>query len=1064
MNKSVLRRGWVVWPMMALLGFFLILPASPVMAGPKEDVAEFREKTLAKLREEKANIEQQLSGLQGRPEELERSRQGLIDAYNQLTYMEQKLKAIQLWNGFVGFVNVANTALTKVNPITNVIVFLGTFAQDRAFESLPNPPFQARIKGLSDTLNTLTPSLRLLDHALHLTPQQVADELVSRGMVDNSWINRWSRTPEAVAESASVVTGKITFILERLGPARKDLYNLKTGVDGAIGELRTHIDNLEKRKATIDREINSIEHAIELDARMEELRKPVDPPPVEKVDSYPGTPQAYGSAFSMVHDAWGRLKDNALDSSAYSAYKNKSYYDCWAYFSQQMEPTSKAYSAASQYFWNDLWPILRGISDGATQRAVYNQALARLTAAQNAYNQKSSQEHDAMEQGFTQPMKQLRVEEGVEGEKSLRFDAKLTDWEGIAADVYYLVPWNNELVKREMTLRECGFSGEYLAWNVWGSSYYTGTIAGSVQTLPTGQLDWIIPQIEQHAKWVQDRAKLAQSYYSWALAADSRFLGYADMVDGFAEELERNVEVWNYLRPWGLTHWWNQRALLQALRGCSERYSLVAQGMRAQVENDLESIRESDRRAQQAASGIKGADKALEVGKKVVEARLRAWNAFRAQGIDTAGSAGKWFIENNMISEERLKELEALVVKLTDVEKIEAHVYTTMLSDPAYDPNWKPVPTLELFQARKNYYNGLAARESSVLSDYQSAWKDYSSSRKELEDMLSGIRAKVADVWPAILSQLYPEAVMTRASQMSNAWNNYWFISNWEPPDAGDIPMAYPPRQALFTRMEQAFTKYHALVDPVLADIRAGHKRQARLLNAIAAEVNGVGAVGLANLSAGALEGRLSPFRARADEIYKPLAANNRAPSNSAVAQAYNRAMYATRSVSDQWAMFQRKNAAMAELTDPMESAKRLMAGTEPSAGMREAEELQTALSKAMSPGSAAMNFQNFPEVKELITAAMAVASSLSEYRMRGMAARQQALTGKVAAFYQDFARTYESRSAGAVVGLLDTGWYAPDGSTLDDVEEMLDNSFSVFDRVEYHVDSLSVSNLGDGT
>ena len=78
--------------------------------------------------------------------------------------------------------------------------------------------------------------------------------------------------------------------------------------------------------------------------------------------------------------------------------------------------------------------------------------------------------------------------------------------------------------------------------------------------------------------------------------------------------------------------------------------------------------------------------------------------------------------------------------------------------------------------------------------------------------------------------------------------------------------------------------------------------------------------------------------------------------------------------------------------------------------------------------------------------------------------AQAAAITGQIQAFYDEFARAYESKNTSAVLRLIDGDWEAADHTDLWDLEETLDRNFRVFDEIDYRVSTLRVQeSLGDG-
>jgi len=68
-----------------------------------------------------------------------------------------------------------------------------------------------------------------------------------------------------------------------------------------------------------------------------------------------------------------------------------------------------------------------------------------------------------------------------------------------------------------------------------------------------------------------------------------------------------------------------------------------------------------------------------------------------------------------------------------------------------------------------------------------------------------------------------------------------------------------------------------------------------------------------------------------------------------------------------------------------------------------------------------------------------------------------------IESFYSDFKQAYESRNVSRVMRLISDDWEAPDGSTLDDMEDTLRGSFSVFDAIRYNIKSLRLDPVREG-
>ena len=79
------------------------------------------------------------------------------------------------------------------------------------------------------------------------------------------------------------------------------------------------------------------------------------------------------------------------------------------------------------------------------------------------------------------------------------------------------------------------------------------------------------------------------------------------------------------------------------------------------------------------------------------------------------------------------------------------------------------------------------------------------------------------------------------------------------------------------------------------------------------------------------------------------------------------------------------------------------------------------------------------------------------EEKTLALAAEQKAIRN----LYQQFAKAYENRDSGGVMQCISGSWSAPNDMTMDDLEESLDNSFSVFDEVTFAISGLTIQKTG---
>lgn len=82
----------------------------------------------------------------------------------------------------------------------------------------------------------------------------------------------------------------------------------------------------------------------------------------------------------------------------------------------------------------------------------------------------------------------------------------------------------------------------------------------------------------------------------------------------------------------------------------------------------------------------------------------------------------------------------------------------------------------------------------------------------------------------------------------------------------------------------------------------------------------------------------------------------------------------------------------------------------------------------------------------------------------RAIQARSRLASGQasVEKLYADFAQAYQARDVGRLTRLMARDWKASDGSDLNDLEDILGNSFRVFDRIRFQIQGLQIRALGD--
>lgn len=1009
---------------------------------------------IARLTEERQALNDILSGLNGKPQQLQDARAKLAESYRDLVSLETRLRGFQLWNAFVGVVGVANDTITKVNPGSSIVVATANFINDRAVDAYKKWDagyLPAKVKKLSGSVVGIAPALRQLDQAMRMTPEQVADQLVARGMVENTWLQRWQNTPDKVAKSDSVVTGKITFIQERIGPAKAALVQARKDLDEVIPSLSAEIDSLKRKIAALDAKIKNAKNNQDFLENLEKARNVAAPPPTEKVQTYPGEAKQYGAAAGDYKSAWGDLKTGTINGHTYRLRGTKSSYDASAYFSQVMKPVSDAYRAASDYFWKEMPPRLRQIEDSKTRRQVYQAGLDRLIKASDAYWKVCYREMQAMDSQYRKPVKALQDEERQEYERRSAFFNRFKAFEAETVEYSWGDPWNLKIETRQTTLRGLGTAGHYLAMSAWGPINSLNYLWPA--TAPIGPLKG---SVERYRQWREQATKIddfAQSLYNTARSQSGRLSGYASQADSFASELEPNIAVWDGL------YWGSPEALqtFTMLNQSGQLFSQYAALREQEAQALLKPHRENRERASRGESVMQRAEQLLEKAQALLEIKKTLFENYFDGGIGSFGPVGRNFLQWNKITEEEVERIKQLTESLKTTEAVEQHVIK-LLSNHHY---WEIDPTLpyhtrkSLAEVRKRYAerDGTAAQ---TFNDYQGNWSRYSRMQRELEQQIARISRDLDDIAPGQSIYLQEDELFNQMTGFESRWreSNYWY---WSPPEPQDLPAGWPNAASLFDRMDAALQAYDAKLAGFMKEVENGFPKRAAEIDALAGRARSY-----RNASAiGPAQSALDEIWRKATAIYSPLSNAGILKPEMRITRSMQNFRMAHYEAMSRLSYLANRNSAVRQYNEWMDRIEALIRQAPTPDGRSQARQWQQDLEDSLRPNSFINYYVNQGE---------AVARSAVE-RGRNTLPKLIAYLGsftisneQIQTLYQNFIDAYGRGDIRGVLALLASDWQGGDGADTRDVEDMLINSFKVFDRIQYRISNFSAQPLGNDT
>ncbi len=270
MFRSILsfKHAWRGIPWMAIACAVLTVAMGAGNAGaaptPEQDV----QAKLEAAQKRKYAAETELALVGGKLGELSTALGDLKMTKERLEKQQLRFKGIQLWNGFVGFIGVFNDTLNKANPGTQAVVAACTFLQDRVAGDLADQGtrMQAKVKRFSELSSSMSGKLREVQDVLAMDEMAIAKKLVDDGsvkLVDTPLVRMPWTTPldsvEAVSKSAAVVTGKVRYLLEAIGPAIKEVGEFIRELEALIEELKRRQQELVTELKRADEEVRSWE-------------------------------------------------------------------------------------------------------------------------------------------------------------------------------------------------------------------------------------------------------------------------------------------------------------------------------------------------------------------------------------------------------------------------------------------------------------------------------------------------------------------------------------------------------------------------------------------------------------------------------------------------------------------------------------------------------------------------------------------------------------------------------------------------------------------------------------
>jgi hypothetical protein len=1045
---------------LGLLLIFFLTMSQTSFADDFDPVAEIQAK-LKKAQEEKQKTDDAIAIIKPKIKELETQLAAMEETKTQLERMKDKMRAIRAWNLFATVMGGTMDVIQKVNPGSSAVVALCDFLQDRLEDKLKDQDKKNRIvmkvRQINDTAKNMSPKLRMLERTLQMTPQQVADELFARGRVDNDWVQGWNRTPDVVAQSDTVVVAKIEFIIEAIGPALQEVTAMITGIRDLLNELYGQLAFLESESKRLAEEIHDWERQLEIQGVYKERQNLPSGPPPNTINPYTTSSKDYGTAAGEIQKAWGELKAGTIGGDTYNATVRAAEVGA----SQKMWEILRPYSDAYGRAWNALWTCSGNDNCHAAWRA--------LTAASNAYSAASNREWAAYQAAIPKTLESIKKDAQAEAEKYMRFEEKYVRWINTPITIRYNY-WNIEEQSRDYPLSQAGYTGDGLAMAVWAGNGAIGRIlSGGLYGYyyPVGPVRGIQ---ERYRNWEAGMKKQEQTIREIAAnmkSSDNSASGIAAQSTGLADELERNIEIWHYVRPWASVRWWeNLRELYGRLKLYHKEYQIFSKTASAKAEASQKQAEDLSNTAAKASSVTSSEKIVLDAAAKYIEGKKQVYQTSRGD-LDPSGTSLRRFLKNwggtgTGPSETGNKTLKAFLDSLSSVEALEKHALTRIPGEPTYDPKFKPPLTKDLIEMMLTNYRRLAGSISAARDAYGDAYRTMNQADQALDANLKTMRSGFAESMPAQVPQLAKGLIIEQESQ-NIPWEQRYYLTSWAPSNPDDFGDSTYGLQKVIDEYRELSQKYYDIVNPVLARVKAEHRREAKLIEELTKKIDR----SWMSLDEATYHSKMWESMKEIYAIYGPIYSAGEAKKGSPVDKAYGAFQSLYNSINGE---YQRKIAvrrAGESLNGHLADVKKFLANPDQSGGSPQAESwiktLQAdqtsydALKSEAAVGSALTEMKGIQEKLNAYIAACARRMAEAEQK------KASASVALVKDLYTRFKEAYEERNDSRVISMISDGWQAGDGTTLSDLQATLRRTFKTFDEIRYNIQNLSITPGQDG-
>jgi len=291
---------------------------------------------------------------------------------------------------------------------------------------------------------------------------------------------------------------------------------------------------------------------------------------------------------------------------------------------------------------------------------------------------------------------------------------------------------------------------------------------------------------------------------------------------------------------------------------------------------------------------------------------------------------------------------------------------------------------------------------------------------------------------------------------------------DWQPPDPADIGDPVNDNAKKFTRYIELVREHNTLRAAAVSRIQNGDLNEVADIKALTAKARAKTS-GWMDMKAETVQKEMWELGEQAKNIYEPYRVIGYGRSGTVL---YNAYVEFRKVITDAWETYQQLRTCEkmeTYLAGRIDAAEEFLESARDQNRIGQAKGLIEMLgsdNKSVSERCLRLNPQlagHIPKIDKLIDElALYVAEKTREEESRRT--RYEGDAKQIRDLYKQFAAAYVQRDAYALTRFLTGDWETDDGTGIDDMEEMLDNSFDVFDEVQMTITELGISGAPDGT